>query len=110
MFAEPPPNLGGALFGSADDGECGQHRIGDQRRHLGVATSLRQGIEFRLDLAPPFDVEHRTVCGRRTVEREQGSDASGGRGRLILAAADADDDLRDDREFVSGAAGFAKTA
>lgn len=46
------------------------------------------------------------ASNRRT---RAGSDASGGRGKLIVAAADADDDLRDDREFVSGAAGFAKT-
>ena len=70
QIAEARPDLLGDMVGVADDGESMQDVVVDDRCHGCPFTSLRHGVEFDTELAPAVVVEHRSIGGRGTVERD----------------------------------------
>src|SRR5258705_13636147 len=67
--AEASTNLCAHLLGLADNGERVQHGVVDESGHRVPGIDFGQPVQFRVQIAPPMQVEHAAVCRSRAIER-----------------------------------------
>ncbi len=91
--------------GAAVGGDEFEQIVVDEPDHLGPAALLGQQVQLGLEVAVTVHLEHRSIGGCRTVEREQAPGRVDGGVELLLGAAGGHDDLRDHREVRTGAPG-----
>ena len=91
--------MGGDLLRAAACGDGVQHLVGDQAGHVIPSALLGHRVEFRLQVTPAVDIEHRAVGRGGSVERQQ---PAGG----VVVLSGRDDHLRHQREFLLRTPGY----